>query len=353
MFPFVVEHLWREVRFGLRGLRRQRTLTLGVVSTLALGIGVTVATFCVANAVLLRPLPFFRSEQLVAIAETHPEMSRLQVAALDFRDWQGQVQSFSDLAAYSLESNDMLTLIEGGEPEQLQGSCMTSNLFPLLGISPALGRTFTIEEEQPGRDRVVVISDGLWKRRFASSQNLVGSSIRLNGESHVVVGIMPAGVQLPFQTDVWLPISRVGPGNLNNRVFHSLEVVGRLKPQVSLAQAQGEMTAIATRLQQSYPATNKTIGVAVTPLQNQLTGDLRPILFALVAVVGLVLLITCANVSNLLLARAWQRRSEFAIRAALGASRLTLFRQFMIECLILAFAGGLGGVLLAVLCLPI
>jgi predicted permease len=343
--------LFQDIRFGLRGFRRNPVFTIVVVATLALGIGANVAVFSLVNAVLLRPLPFTDPDRLVAIEETHPEIAHLQVAVLDFHDWQAQAQSFTGLGAYSLESNDDLILTDAGEPEQLRGSCVTSNLFPLLGMSPALGRTFTNEEEQPGRDRVVMISNDLWQRRFGANRDLVGSTIRLNGESHLVVGVMPPGVQLPPRNDVWLPISRLGQGNLNSRVFHTLAVVGRLKPNVTPEQARREMETIATRLQQSYPATNKTIGVALSLLQQRLTGDVKQILWALFGIVALVLLVTCANISNLLLVRAEQRRREIVVRATIGAGRLRLFRQFLTESLLLALAGGSAGVCLALLSL--
>ena len=345
--------LLQDILFGLRGIRRNPTFALVVISTLALGIGANVAIFSVVNAVLLRPLPFSEPDRLVAIAETHPDITRLQVSVMDFRDWQSQAQSFTDLAAYSLESNDNLILTDAGAPEQLQASCITSNLFPLLGISPALGRSFTADEEQPGRDRVVIISDALWQRRFGANKNLLNSTIRLNGENNLVVGVMPPGVQLPRQSDVWLPLSRLGQGNLTSRTFHTVEVVGRLKPGVTLAQARHELEVIAGRLQQSYPSTNKTIGVTLAPLQARLTNDVQPILLALFGTVGLVLLVTCANISNVLLARAEQRRKEIVVRATLGASRGRLFRQFLTESLLLAAVGGLAGVFLAVLGLPL
>ena len=347
------DEMIQDLRFGVRMLLKKPVFTVVAVLSLALGIGANTAVFSVVNSVLLRELPFNDSARLVTIAETHPELPRLQVATPDFKDWQQQAQSFDAMAAYSSKSMRNLVLTDAGEPEQLQGTCITQNFFPLLGTSPALGRNFLPEEEQTGSDRVVIISYDLWQRRFAADPNLTGSQVRLNGESHTVIGVMPEGAQLPLETDVWLPISRLRPEEINNRVYHTLEVVGRLKPGVTLEQARTEMESIAGRLQQAYPATNKTIGVRLTLLHEQLTGNVRPALLALFGTVGMVLLITCVNVSNLLLARAASRQKEVALRAALGAGRLRLFRQFLTESLMLASLGGVCGLLLAMWAVPL
>lgn len=343
----------QDVRFGFRMLMKKPVFTLIAVLTLALGIGANTAVFSVVNSVLLRELPFNDSGRLVTIAETHPELPRLQVATPDFRDWQQQAQSFEAMAAYSSRSLRNLVLTDAGEPEQLRGICATQNFFPLLGISPASGRNFLPEEEQPGKDRVVIISYSLWQRRFAADPNLTGGRIRLNGESHTVIGVMPQGVQMPLDADAWLPISRLGPAEVNNRVYHTLDVIARLKPGVTVEQARTEMESIAVRLQQSYPATNKNIGVSLNLLHEQMTGNIRPALLALFGTVAIVLLITCVNVSNLLLARAASRHKEVALRAALGAGRLRLFRQFLTESIMLASLGGVCGLLLAMWAVPL
>jgi predicted permease len=347
------DEMFQDLRFGLRMLLKNPGFTLIAVITLGLGIGANTAIFSIINAVLLRPLPFAEPNRLVLIAETHPAVPRLEVATPDFKDWQQQAQSFAEMAAWSLNDWGKPVITDGGEPEQLQSTCITPNLFPLLGISPALGRNFLPDEDQAGRDRVAIVSHALWQRRFAADPSLVGRTIRLNGENHIVVGIMPQGAQLPFETDLWLPLSQLGEHMLTSRVRHPLEVVARLKAGVTVEHARAEMEAIASRLQQAYPETNKTIGVILDPLHEKLTGDMKPALLALFGTAGLVLLITCANIANLLIGRAAQRQREVALRAALGAGRWRLFRQFLTESLLLAWVGGAGGLLLAIWGLPL
>jgi predicted permease len=347
------DEMFQDLRFGLRMLLKNPSFAVIAVLTLSLGIGANTAIFSVIDAVLLRPLPFAEPDRLVLIAETHPAVPRLEVATPDFRDWQQQAQSFSEMAAWSLNDLGKPVISDEGAPEQLQSTCITQNLFPLLGIRPKLGRNFLPEENQTGRDRVAILSYALWQRRFAADPNLIGRTLRLSGESHIVVGVMPQGVQLPFETDVWLPLSQLREDLLTSRVRHPLEVVARLKPGVTLEQARIEMESINARLQQAYPATNKTIGVILDPLHQKLTGDLKPALLALFGTVGLVLLITCVNIANLLIGRATQRQREVALRAALGAGRWRLFRQFLTESLLLASAGGTVGLLLAIWSLPL
>jgi putative ABC transport system permease protein len=347
------DEMFQDLRFGLRMLLKNPGFASVAILTLALGIGANATIFSIINAVLLRPLPFAEPERLVLIAETHPAVPRLEVATPDFKDWQKQAQSFTEMAAWSLDDLGKPVITGEGDPEQLQSTCITTNLFPLLGIEPALGRSFLPEDDQAGRDRVAIVSHALWQRRFAADPKLIGRTIRLNGENHFVVGIMPQGVQLPFATDVWLPFSQLRGDTITSRVRHPLEVVARLKPGVTLEHARTEIEAINGRLQRDYPATNKTIGVVIDPLQEKLIGDLKPALLALFGTVGVVLLITCANIANLLVGRAAKRQREVAIRTALGAGRWRLFRQLLTESFLLAWIGGTIGLLLAIFSLPL
>jgi putative ABC transport system permease protein len=347
------DEMFQDLRFGLRMLLKNPGFASVAILTLALGIGANATIFSIINAVLLQPLPFAEPDRLVLIAETHPAVPRLEVAAPDFKDWEKQAQSFTEMAAWSLDDLGKPVITEGGEPEQLQSTCITPNLFPLLGIIPTLGRNFLPEDNQAGRDRVAIVSHALWQRRFAADPKLIGRTIRLNGEDHIVVGVMPQGTQLPFATDIWLPLSQLRGDLLTSRVRHPLEVVARLKPGITLEHARREIEAINGRLQQDYPATNKTVGVIIDPLHEKLIGDLKPALLALFGTVGLVLLITCANIANLLVGRAAQRQREVALRAALGASRWRLFRQLLTESFLLAWIGGAIGLLLSTFSLPL
>lgn len=346
-----LEILWQDLRYGARMLLKRKSFTAVATLTLALGIGANSAVFSVINAVLLRSLPFAEADRLVMIWETHPDIRGPVGTYPDFLDWRSQAQSFEGMAAFSNKRYRKAELTGYSETVEAQGMLVSQDLFPLLGLKPILGRNFLPEEEQPVNNRVVVLSHALWRRGFGNDPGIVGKSVQLNGSNFTVIGVM--GEQYPLETDFWLPLSHLHHIDLTDRRYHSVRAIGRLKPGVTIEQARKEMEAIAERHRQLYPATNKNIGVELTPMRHQLAGDLRPIVLLVFAAVALILLIACANVSNLLLAQSAGRQREMAIRAAIGAGRGRLVRQLLVESLLLALLGGSAGLALATWGIPV
>jgi putative ABC transport system permease protein len=340
-----MDGLVRDLRFAGRMLVREPGFTLLAVLALALGIGATTAIFTIVDAVLLRPLPYRNSDRLVVTL--HGPTASGPVSPADYVDYRRSARSFERLSAAQAWG---ATLGGGERPERVSGLQVSADLFDLLGIPALAGRTFVQGEDEPGRDRVVVLSHALWQRRFASDTFVIGRAIPLDGEPYVVIGVMPRGFRFaPFwqtRAEMWVPLSLVR--RLDDRGGRSLRLFGRLKDGVTVSEAQAEMAGLTAGLARTYPATNTDLGITVRPLLDKVVSGIRSTLLALLTMVTFVLLIACANVANTLLARASGRQREIAVRTALGAGRARLVRQLLTESVLLAFSGAVVGLLLAI-----
>jgi len=338
----------QDLRYGLRTLIKNPGFTIVAVIALALGIGANSAIFSVVNAVLLRPLPYKNPDQLVVIWEnaTHLGFPKDTPSPANFLDWRQQSSLFEGMAAFAERS---FNLTGAGEPERLDGRRVSANLFEMLGVKPIVGRTFVPQEDQPGA-KVVLLNESLWKRRFGGDPGVIGRAVNLNGEPYTVVGVLPQTVRLPtpgnWRDQVWVPLAFPSE-EAASRGAHYLEVIARMKTGMTLPKAQAEMDTIAARLAQQYPDFNARRGAVVTPLHEEIVGKMKSPLLILLGAVAFVLLIACANVANLLLARAAVRQKEIALRLALGANRARLTKQLLVESVLLSLVGGLVGLGLA------
>jgi predicted permease len=344
-FPFL-ETLWQDIRYGLRQLHRNPAFTAVAVITLALGIGANTAIFSVVEGVLLARLPYAHPDRLVMMLQSNPFTKSLwSLSYPDFLDWQRTGRSFQHMVAFTGQSYD---LTSPGAPIHIDGQQITSAFLATLGVKLALGREFTPREDRRGGAAVVIISHRLFRRRFGGSRAALGTSVTLNGVNYTLVGVLPAGFHSEGDADVYTPLGQGDPGILDDRTVHAgIVAIGRLKPGISVAQAQAEMSVMQKRLGQAHPRADRDEGASVRPLKQAIIGNRGGTLWMLLGAVGLLLLIASMNVANLLLARSATRAREFAVRSALGASRVRMVRQLLAESVLLSFAGGAMGLLVA------
>src|SRR5258707_1958079 len=338
--------LLQDLRYAIRMLFKSPAFAAISIFPLALGIGANTALFSVVNGVLLNPLAYPHSGQLIAVYGKPPGFDHAPIAYLNFLDWQRDTQTFSSMAIYRHQDYNFIGM---DQAERLNGYMISADFFSTLGITPILGRTFGPDDDHPGAAPVVILGGGFWKRKFGSSLEIVGKLVVLNGTSYIVVGVIPPGFTFYGQDlDVYTPIGQWNDPSFRDRgVDLSAHAVARLKPGVTLSEAKADMDGIAQNLAAAYPEADKGVGITLVSMKEDIVGSVQPFLIVLLAAVGFLLLIACANVANLFLARALGRSREFAIRAALGASHVRVIRQLLTESILLAGLGGALGLLLA------
>src|SRR5215831_1983733 len=326
-----METLFKDIRYGLRGLWKRPGFTVVALITLALGIGANTAIFSLINAVLIRPLPFRDPDRLVwTWGNIRNGGNRASVSPLDYLDYRQRNTTFEEFAAM-ISVPISANLTGGGEPERLVAGGVTGNYFRALGVHPILGRTFLLDNETSGRAQVAVLSYALWQRRFGGDPQIINRRITLDDKSFEVIGVMPRDFEFPAAAEIWLPLNFDGSPDMKQRKAHFLRPIGRLKPGVTLAQAQADTDNIARQLEAAYPDTDTGWNLRLVSLREQIVGNIRSTLYILMGAVGLVLLIACANVANLLIAHAASRQKEIAVRTALGAGGLRIARQMITE----------------------
>jgi putative ABC transport system permease protein len=346
-----IDDLLRDLRYGLRALRKNPGFAIGAILTLALGIGANTAIFSVINAVLLRPLPFREPDRLVHIWQTHPALGPTQTTYLDYVDWRKAAKSFQGMSAYTFQATNQVPLLGEGEPEQIQATMVAHDLLSIVGVKMLQGRSFAADDEERAQ-RVVLISERLWRRKFGADPGVIGRAIQLGPSANTVIGVVPDREAFPSWADVWMPLSYLEPMLRETRRFRPLEVVARLKDGVSVEDAHSEISTIASNIGRTYPETNQKLGASVVPLLDKITGKARPTLLVVWMAVGLVLLVACANMAHLLLARTISRRRELAIRLSLGAAPGHILRLLLIESASIVAIGGLLGAVLASFLMP-
>jgi predicted permease len=343
-----VKNLLRDLGYALRQMRRSPGFTCAAVATMALGIGANAGVCSVVYGLLLESLPFRDAGRIVSILETIPHApTPIEATYPDYLDWRTQQKSFESLAAYSTLNPTTVSLRLNDRSEQITRVLASGNFFSLLGVTPVLGRVLSPGDDVPGSDHVVVISTSAWQRYFGRDPGVVGHRMDLNGSSYTIIGVLPQRAAFPAEGEVWLPLSILDKPTQSSRVWHSVRVLGRLRPGVSVAAARTEMQTIAEQIAKTNPATNRNVDVQLSPLREQLVGTLRPAILCVTGSVLLVLLIACVNVANLFLVKAAARQRDMLVRQALGASRVQLFSQFVTQSLVICLLGGALGVALA------